>query len=280
MIPPKNIMVCAVKSDRIVKAARYIASIFSNAIYHIVAVIPRYHARYFLTSLYSRTLRRIAEEAIHDLEIALAEHKVLSMRSTILEGKPSDELLGYAKKHDVDLVVLTAAASPSPTDRVVGSVTRSFIRYSKSLVFVYPMTITTTQIPPKISRILLVSRAKAPSEVYDCALNLTTYIAKLFNSEVVVAHIIRHEEEEKFLDVIKSYLSREDIRFSIDVLSPRSRDEEIELILELTKYVDVSVQMRAYGMMARVCRILSLWMRSLMPCEIVAGLSAVPIFFV
>jgi len=273
-------MVCAVKSDRIVRAAKYIASIFSNAVYHIVAVIPRYNARYFLTSLYSRTLKRIAEEAIYDLEIALAEHRVLSMRSAILEGKPANELLDYAKKHNVDLVVLTAAASPSPIVRVVGSVTRSFIRYSKSVVFVHPMTITSIHIPPKISRILFVSRARVPSEVYDRALKLTIHIAKSFNSEIVVAHVIKHEEEEKLLNTIKSHLSQENIRFSIDVLRPKSRDEEVELILELAKYVDVSIQIRAHGIIARVSKILPFWTRSLMPCEIVAGLSTVPIFFV
>jgi len=120
----KQILIHALRSDAAVKAAHYAASITPNAVFHVVSVIPTHRSRYPLNSLLTDVFRRAAEEAVHEVELALMGRGVLTVRKALLAGRPAEELLKYVRRYGIDLIVLTASPASGSPGRLAGSVAR------------------------------------------------------------------------------------------------------------------------------------------------------------
>ncbi len=130
-------MICAARSELVVRAAQYAAALNPNAAFHIVSVIPTHRSRYPLTSLLTKTFEDVAREALHEVELALMERKVLAVKKAVIPGRPEEELLNYALRYGVDLITITSSSTESPPPRVVGSVARHVIAYSPIPLLVY-----------------------------------------------------------------------------------------------------------------------------------------------
>ncbi len=146
-------MVCAVKSTRIVNATLFTVTLFPNAVYHVVAVVPKLKSRVRFTSLYDKTMKNIAEDAIALIELALTKEHVLAIRRVVLEGDPAKKLVEYAESNPIDLIVMSSAKSETPPPEIVGSTARKVLSKTSKPVLIY----TPLSAPPhSVNKLLLV----------------------------------------------------------------------------------------------------------------------------
>gem|GEM_PF-3006489 len=144
MLPLRQVLICSARSDLVVKAAKYVATMNPNMTYHVVSVVPTHKSRLPITPLLRNTFVRMAQEAVHEVELALMEHRVLAVRKAILYGRPEEELLRYAVTYSIDLIAITSSVTESPPRNIVGTVTKAVIMRAPTPVFVY----TSTSPPP------------------------------------------------------------------------------------------------------------------------------------
>ncbi len=146
MPPLRQVLICSARSDLVVKAAKYVATMNPNMTYHVVPVVPTHKSRLPVTPLLRNTFVRMAQEAVHEVELALMEHRVLAVRKAILYGRPEEELLRYAVTYSIDLIAITSSVTESPPRNIVGTVTKAVIMRAPTPVFVYT---STSPSPPK-----------------------------------------------------------------------------------------------------------------------------------
>jgi len=144
-VPPlRQVLICSARSDLVVRAAKYVATMNPNMTYHLVSVVPTHKSRLPITPLLRNTFVKMAQEAVHEVELALMEHRVLAVKKAILYGRPEEELLKYAVTYAIDLIAITSSVTESPPRDIVGTVTKAVIMRAPTPVFVY----TSTSPPP------------------------------------------------------------------------------------------------------------------------------------
>ncbi len=230
--PFKNIMVCAVKSERAVKASKLAATLFPNAVFHLVAVVPRLHSRVMLTTLYKETLEKIAHDALHEIEMAVNEQKVLAVRKVVLHGKPEKELVNYVKGKRIDLVVITSGITEGTPPRLVGPVTKKVLASVPQPVLVYPPA---ARGPAGAVRraVLLVEKGRVRNEG-----KLIEVVKYLSGRSLEFVTLVCKEGDtlcERVREVIAS------AGLSHDVVSLRSENEVLGKALELAEEADLMV---------------------------------------
>ena len=136
--PFNQIAVTVVKSERLMWAADLSAYLFPDAIYHLIAVIPRIETRVMFTSLYRETVDRISRDALSCAEMILSKHRVLAIKKVILQGKPEAEIVNYVKQREIDLIVLTSGVTEEAPPRLVGKVTKEMIISLPNSLLIYP----------------------------------------------------------------------------------------------------------------------------------------------
>ncbi len=94
-------------------------------------------SRYFLTSLYHETMRKIMEDALHDVELALTEKGVMTVRKVLLKGNPVKKLVEYASKNPIDMIVMSTSRNEMVPIGVIGSTARKIIAKTSVPVLVY-----------------------------------------------------------------------------------------------------------------------------------------------
>ena len=221
-------MICVVKSERIIHATRYTVLLFPNAVYHIVAVAPKLRSRVKLTSLYDKTMKRIAEDALAMVELALLHEKALAIRKVLVEGDPAKKLIEYAEHNPIDLIVLSSAVGETPPPGIIGSTAKKIIAKTTRPVLVY--TSLTRQPPEKINNILLVLNKPSHHEEQRM-LDIAVTIAKRFNAKII-AYVIGG------LENLESLLKKHDIEYTI--VKP-TREVTIDEIIEYTRRVDLVI---------------------------------------
>jgi nucleotide-binding universal stress UspA family protein len=80
-------------------------------------------------------LRTQGKEAIAYVENAGRTANIL-VESANLEGNPADEIVNFAEKHDIDLIVMGSLGKTGIQGFLLGSVTENVIRHSKKSVFI------------------------------------------------------------------------------------------------------------------------------------------------
>ena len=235
--------------------------------YHIVAVAPKLRSRVKLTSLYDKTMKRIAEDAIAMVEIILLQENVLAIRKVLLEGDPAKKILEYAENNPIDLLVISSAVSATPPPGIIGSTAKKIISKSSKPVLVYTPLSTTPS--GSIRNILLVANKPSEREITKM-LDVVSTIAKEFNA-YVFAYTIGNKD---IASVIKKRL--EDLRLSHKIMEPTKENIEAE-VLELTRNVDLVIINRTKALEEKI-PILKYHVSSL--CKSLAGLSGSPVIIV
>jgi nucleotide-binding universal stress UspA family protein len=83
--------------------------------------------------------RRVLEEMGKDAfrkAIAIAKEKGLSCETKMLEGYPSDKIMDFAERKNVDMIVIGSRGRQSAKKFLLGGVAEKIIRNSKKPVYV------------------------------------------------------------------------------------------------------------------------------------------------
>ncbi len=197
-------MVCTVKSERIIRATQYAIQLYPSAVYHLVAVIPKMRSRYFLTSLYHETMQKIMEDALHDVELALVEKGVMTVRKVVLKGNPVKKLVEYASKNPIDMIVLSTSRNEMVPIGVIGSTARRIIVKTDVPVLVYtPLSPSENIVVNKI----LVLPIEAPHERIELIKEILSDLSKRTNASITIYDGFSEEASE----LLKNKLNGEKI---------------------------------------------------------------------
>ncbi len=219
-------MICAVKSTRIVNATLFTVTLFPNAVYHVVAVIPRLKSRVRFTALYDKTMKNIAEDAIALIELALMKEHVLAIRKVVLEGDPAKKLVEYAEANPIDLIVMSSAKSETPPPEIVGSTARKVLSKTSKPVLIY----TPLSAPPhKVGKLLLVFNKASHLDI-DKIIDIAETITMAHRGVKITALVIGDPAH------VKEKL--EEKKLSYDLIDHTSSYEEV---VEYTKDTDLVI---------------------------------------
>lgn len=122
-----------------------------GATIHAVNVVDTESARArsgdVVPSEYLGTLREDGEEALSGV-VARGDSAGLTVESATLDGRPSEQLIGYAKEHDIDLAVMGTHGRSGLERFLLGSTTERLIRESTFPVIAVPATTDGTDPSP------------------------------------------------------------------------------------------------------------------------------------
>ncbi len=255
-------MVCAVKSSRIVNATLFTVALFPNAVYHIVAVVPKLKSRVRFTSLYDKTMRNIAEDSIALIELALIKEHVLAIRKVVLEGDPAKKLLEYAEFNPIDLIVMSSAESEAPPPEVVGSTARKVLSKTSRPVLIY----TPLSRPPHSFNKLLLVFNKASRIDIDKIIDIAETIAMSHSGMGITALVIGNPT------YVKEKLREK--KLSFDLIEHSNSYEEV---VEYTKDTDLVIVNKTKGFEEKIPLLRK---RVTTLTRILAGLSSSPVIVV
>ncbi len=218
-------MICTVKSERIVKASQYIIRLYPSSVYHLVAVIPKIKSRYLLTSLYHDTMQKIMEDAIHDVELALLEKGVITIKKVIMKGNPVKKLADYATRNPIDLIVISTSRNEMIPVGVIGSTAKKIIERTFVPIFVY--TALTPSDKYEVERILVL-----PIEIVEERIHLLKEViedlVKRLNASLTVNASFSSEASSRLVEL----LDKEGISYNIDDRRIEKPQELVELLEE------------------------------------------------
>jgi len=124
-------------SEQVLEAGMEIAKSLDSSIYVVYVLHPG-------SSLLSNPdswspSRRVLEEMGKDTfrkAMAIAKEKGLSCETKMLEGYPSDEIMDFAERKSVDMIVIGCKGQQSTKEFLLGGVAEKVIRNSKKPVYV------------------------------------------------------------------------------------------------------------------------------------------------
>jgi len=108
----------------------------------LLRVLETYHKQAGYTGLSEETIREVRKEIRAESEDYLAKvadnlkKKGITATTAVVEGKPSEEILNYATKNKVDLIIMSTHGSSGLTRWAFGSVADRVIRHSAVPVLV------------------------------------------------------------------------------------------------------------------------------------------------
>ncbi len=129
---------------------------FHSASMHLIHVVPRQPElegakRGFLAAVSAQAAEHQQQEARHLLEDRITSGKEylerlaahlrgtgLTVETAIEEGAVDEKIIGYAKRHDIDLITMCTQGYGGIKRRLLGSVTDRVIRSSETPVLVLP----------------------------------------------------------------------------------------------------------------------------------------------
>ena len=141
--------------ERALRTAESLARIH-NAVIHLIHIVPwqpelEGAKRGFLAAISAQAAEHQQREARHLLKDRNASGKEylerlaahlrsssLTVETAIEEGAVAEKIIGYAKRHDIDLITMCSQGYGGIKRRLLGSVTDRVIRSSETPVLVLP----------------------------------------------------------------------------------------------------------------------------------------------
>ena len=244
----RNILISAIKNEIILFATEYIASIFPNAVYHIVSVIPRYsRKRSMFTKLVDEALDKIAREAVDEVEFVLTSRGIHYIKKTILKGDPIKALTKYAETYNIDVIVTSSASCPTPPPKLVGSTASKIIaRIDKPVFIATPYSFENREelLKNGLSEISIVCM---DIDRIGKALDLAYYISRIHGSRLNM--LFSKKIPSNKINELQHRLSQLRVKMSISVIKHENLDDFVEKALEETsksKLLIITRQHRVY----------------------------------
>lgn len=170
---------------------RYAALAFPFAHYHIISVVQPNVRGAHLTKLLKQLLKESAEKAINHAEKLLLEEGIDIEKKKILYGKPSKEILHYARSEGIQLIVMRSYCKSGVLSYRLGTTIENVLRHTHCPVLI--LTTSASQCEPK--RILLpIGGAHLEQKALE---NVAMNTAKSFNAEITALYVIEGKGIEK-----------------------------------------------------------------------------------
>ncbi|UCG68107.1 MAG: universal stress protein [Thermoplasmata archaeon] len=172
-------------------AIRYAALAFPFAHYHIISVVQPNVRGTHLTKLLKQMLKESADKAINHAEKLLLEEGIQIEKKKILYGKPSKEILRYARTEGIELIVMRSYCKSGVLSYRLGSTIENVLRHTHCPVLI--LTTSANQREPK--KILLpIGGAHLEQKALE---NIAMNTAKSFNAEITALYVIEGKSIEK-----------------------------------------------------------------------------------
>lgn len=172
-------------------AIRYAALAFPFGKYHVISVIQPDVRGTHLTKLLRRMLEESAKKAINHAEELLLKEGIEIEEKKILYGKPSKEILKYAKSEEIDLIVLRSYCKSGVLSYRLGSTIENVLKNTNC-----PVLILTTSASQREPRKILLPIGGAHQELKALE-NVAMNTAKSFNAELTALYVIEKGKGEK-----------------------------------------------------------------------------------
>lgn len=172
-------------------AIKYAAMAFPFAKYHVVSVIQPNVRGTHLTKLMRQMLKESADSAIHHAEKLLLEEGIKIEKKEILHGMPSKEIVSYAKKVDVDLIVMRSYCKSGIQSFKLGTTIEEVLKHTYCPVLI--ISTSAEQREPK--RILL--PIGGPHQEQKALENIALNTAKSFNADITALFVMEKKIKGK-----------------------------------------------------------------------------------
>ncbi len=229
MISVRNIVVCAIKSRKIVEVASIAATLYPLATYYIVSTVPRYVSRTMYTKMYHEVLCDIATNSIELVEKILIEKGVKNIEKKIIQSKkPGRDFIKFVKNIKADLIV---AATPDIMGKI-GS--KLFVEAHRSHRLVLVSTARSRWVQDIKKLMLLVSKPSISNQ----ALYFGFELAEKLGAELSLITM----EKPGSIDVhtIKMYSSSRKVRVHVEPIT-RYKKNYINDILDVAENNDLFI---------------------------------------
>ncbi len=165
-------------------AIRYGALAFPFAKYHVVSVIQPNVRGTHLTKLMRQMLKESAEKAIHHAEDILLKEGIEIEKKEVLFGTPSKEIVSYAKKVGVDLMVMRSYCKTGVQSFKLGTTIEDVLKHTYCPVLI----ISTSAVQREPKRILVpISGSPLDQKALE---NIALNTAKSFKAEVTALYVV------------------------------------------------------------------------------------------
>jgi nucleotide-binding universal stress UspA family protein len=170
---------------------RYAARVFPLAQFFVISVVNTYERGISLTDLLYKELSSTAKKEIEKATQILHEEKITNVTATVLEGLPGKAVVGYAKKNNIDLILLYIDSKKAQASYYkMGSTTREIIKNCQTPV----MTVTTEVNKIPIKKVLFTTDGKKKSQR---AKNFSLLFSSSYKATLEVLHVFHQNENDK-----------------------------------------------------------------------------------
>ena len=162
----------------------YVARAFPFAEFYVVSVVNTYERGVQLTNLLYEEMRKSAENAVVEAKAKLESYGVHDIKSDVLEGLPSKEIVHYAKSHEIDLIAIRVySRKHTASAHRLGSTVRNVLR--KSTIPVLTVAEECNKIPPK--KLLLLTDGTGKSKMAE---NFAILMASSYRMDIRVLFLM------------------------------------------------------------------------------------------
>jgi nucleotide-binding universal stress UspA family protein len=214
---------------------RYAARVFPSAQFFVISVVNIYERGISLTDLLYKELSNIAKQEIEKATQILHEEKITNVTATVLGGVPAKVIVRYAKKNDIDLILLYIDSKKAQASYYkMGSTTRRIIKDCQRPV----MTVTTEVNKVPIKHVLFATDGKKKSQR---AKNFSLLFSSYYKAKLEVLHVFRQNENEKQVIDILNDVEWKASFVHVEVKKSLEQGNVIEKIFEHSQNNDVVI---------------------------------------
>ena len=214
---------------------RYAAHVFPLAQFFVLSVVNTYERGISLTDLLFQELSATAKKEIQKATQILKEENITNVTATVLEGLPGKVVVNYAKKNNINLILLYIDSKKAQQSYYkMGITTRQIIKNCQTPV----MTVTTEVSRFPIKNVLFTTDGRKKSQR---AKNFSLLFCSYFKAKLEVLHVILPNENEKHATNILNDIEWKASFVHVEVKKSLDEGNVIECILKHSQDNDVVV---------------------------------------
>lgn len=224
---------------------RRVNQLLDDYMHHVVEHLQRHDITCRATIVYSSA----EEEALEYAEVSMPG-QVIKSKGTVLYGGPADEILGYSKKHHMDLVIMATHGHGGLRRWWLGSVSEKVVSQSTIPVLLIHSKQVKEIDKEKKSTFNLILAPLDGSEIGEAALHDAETVALKTGAAMMLLHIIPephsiearimgpefkkflnalHDSGEKYLEKICARLAAKGIDVDAKIITGEPAESIIEL---------------------------------------------------
>lgn len=216
--------------DHVIK---YVARAFPSAEFHVISIVNTCERGVQLTNLLYKEMHNSAEKAIDRAREILEEEGIKKIKSRIIEGLPSREIIKCANRRDIDLIAMRVYSRKATVSaQRMGSTLKNVVK--KCRIPVLTLAEESNKIP--IKKILFPTDGTKKSER---AKNFAILFASYYKADLEVLHVLQKEKKHAE-DILKNVEWKASF-LGIKVKKTIEEGDIIEKILERAGKNDIVV---------------------------------------